>query len=127
MKRIVYWISIGSRALRLTAWGQEINDARPDRAKAHRTSTVRATRPANTGPMVGTHAYSGRSYSSIAPSRQRTYVTPRTSSNAIVSQDTRMRTFRDQNLSSNRYIDARSNMVVNRDRDLAVNRTRNFD
>ena len=127
MKRILYSISIGSLALALTAWGQGINDTRPDRAKAHRTSTVRATRPANTGSMVGTHGYSGRSYSSIAPSRQRTYVTPRTSSNAIVSQDARMRTFRDQNLSSNRYIGARSNMVVNRDRDLAVNRTRNFD
>src|SRR5436305_10044797 len=127
MKRILYSISIGSLALALTAWGQEINDARPDRAKAHRTSTVRATRPANTGSMAGTHGYSGRSYSSIAPSRQRTYVTPRTSSNAIVSQDERMRTFRDQNLSSNRYIDGRSNMVVDRDLHLAVNRRRDVD
>src|SRR5438094_5265487 len=126
MKRILYSICIGSLALALTAWGQGINDTRPDRAKAHRTSTVRATRPANTGTMVGTHGYSGRGYSSPAPSRQRTYVTPRTSSNAVVGQNARMRTVRDQNLSSNRYIGARSNMVVTRDRDVAGNQTRNL-
>src|SRR6266487_3046780 len=122
MKRILYSISIGSLALALTAWGQEINDARPDRAKVHRTSTVRAARPANTGSMVGAHGYSARSYSSTAPFRQRTYVTPRTSSNAIVSQDARMHTFRDRDLASNRYVGARSNTVVNRERNLATNR-----
>src|SRR5437773_6246297 len=127
MKRILYSICIGSLALALTAWGKEINDTRPDRAKTHRTSTVRAARPVNTGTMVGTPGYGARGYGLNAPFRQRTYATPRTSSNAVVSQDARMRTFPDQNLSSNRYIGARSNTVVNRDRDLAVNRTRNFD
>src|SRR5207249_6676688 len=122
MKRILYSICIGSLALALTAWGQEINDTRLDRAKAHRTSTVRAARPANTGAMAGAHGYSARGYSSNVPFRQRTYVTPRTSSNAVVSQDARMRTFRDQNWSSNRYIGPRNNTVANRDRDLAVNR-----
>ena len=122
MKRILYSIGIGSLALGLTAWGQQINDTTPDRAKAHRTSNVRATRPANTGPMTGTHRYT-----STAPVRQRTYMTPRTNSNAVVNQDARMRAFSQRNLSSNQDFRARSNVVVNRDRNFAINRTRNFD
>ena len=122
MKGILYSICIGSLALGLTAWGQQVNDTRPDRAKAHRTSTVRATRPANTGAMMG-----ARGYSSTAPYRQRTYVTPRTSSNAVIGQNARMRGYGERNLSSNRYIGTRSNVAVNRDRNLAINRTRNFD
>jgi len=122
MKRILYSTCIASLALALTAWGQQINDTRPDRAKAHRTSNVRATRPANTGAMMSTHRYA-----STAPFRQRTYMTPRTNSNAVVNQDARMRAFRERNLSSNRYIGARSNAAVDRDRNFAINRTRNFD
>ena len=122
MKRILYSICIGSLALALTAWGQQINDTRPDRAKVHRTSNVRATRPANTGAMMGTHRYT-----STAPFRQRTYMTPRINSNALVNQDARMRAFRQRNVSSNQDFRARSNVAVDRDRNLAVNRTRNFD
>jgi len=73
MKRILYSICIGSLALALTAWGQQVNDTRPDRAKAHRTSNVRATRPANTGATAG-----ARHYTPTAPVRQRTYTAPRT-------------------------------------------------
>ncbi len=122
MKRILYSTCIASLALALTAWGQQINDTRPDRAKAHRTSNVRATRSPNTGAMMSTHRYT-----STAPFRQRTYMTPRTNSNAVVNQDARMRAFRERNLSSNRYIGARSNAAVDRDRNFAINRTRNFD
>ena len=122
MKRILYSICIGSLALALTAWGQQINDPRPDRAKVHRTSNVRATRPANTGAMMGTHRYT-----STAPFRQRTYMTPRINSNALVNQDARMRAFRERNFSSNQDFRARNNVVVDRDRNFAINRTRNFD
>ena len=122
MKRILYSICIGSLALGLTAWGQQINDTRPDRAKAHRTSNVRASRPANTGAMMGAHRYT-----STAPFRQRTYTAPRTNPNAVVNQDTRMRAFRQRNFSSNQDFRARSNVVVDRDRNFAMNRTRNFD
>ena len=108
--------------LGLTAWGQQINDTRPDRAKAHQTSNVRATRPANTGAMMGAHRYT-----STAPFRQRTYTAPRTNPNAVVNQDTRMRAFRQRNFSSNQDFRARSNVVVDRDRNFAMNRTRNFD
>ncbi len=120
MKRILYSICIGSLALALTAWGQQINDTRLDRAKAHRTPNVRATRSPNTGAMMSTHRYT-----STAPFRQRTYMTPRTNSNAVVNQDARMRAFRERNLSSNRYIGARSNAAVDRDRNFAVNRRGN--
>src|SRR5713101_2903120 len=122
MKRILYSIYIGSLALALTAWGQQINDTRPDRAKVHRTSNVPATRPANTGAMTGAHRYT-----STAPFRQRTYMTPRTNSNAMVNQDARMRAFRERNFSSNQDFRARSNVAVDRDRNFAINRTRNPD
>ena len=122
MKRIIYSICVGSLGLALTAWGQQINDTTPDRAKAHRTSNVRASRPANTGAMMGAHRYT-----STAPFRQRTYVTPRTNPNAVVNQDARMSAFRQRNFSSNQDFRARSNVVVDRDRNFAMNRTRNFD
>ena len=108
--------------LGLTAWGQQINDTRPDRAKAHQTSNVRATRPANTGAMMGAHRYT-----STAPFRQRTYTAPRTNPNAVVNQDARMRAFRQRNFSSNQDFRARRNVVVDRDQNFAMNRTRNFD
>lgn len=122
MKRILYSICIGSLALALTAWGQQTNDTRPDRAKAHRTSNVRATRPANTGAMAGRHRYT-----STAPLQHRTYMTPHANSNAVVNQDARMRAFRQRNLSSNQELRTRSNVVADRDRNFAINRTRNFD
>src|SRR5436309_9485291 len=122
MKRIICSICIRSLALALTAWGQPINDTRPDRTKAHRTSNVRATRSANTGAMTGAHRYS-----STAPFRQRTYMTPRTNSNAAVNQETRMREFRERTLSRNQDFRTRSNIAVDRDRNFAVNRTRNFN
>src|SRR6266550_1304670 len=122
MKRTLCSVCIGTLALTLAAWGQPNNDTRPDRAKAHRTSNVRATRPANTGAMTGAHRYT-----STAPARQRTYMAPRHNSNAVVNQDARMRAFRQGNFSSNRDFRARSNVAVNRDQNFAVNRTRNFD
>src|SRR5436309_4756704 len=122
MKRIICSICIGSLTLALTAWGQPINDTRPDRTKAHRTSNVRATRSANTGAMTGAHRYTP-----TAPFRQRTYMTPRTNSNAAVNQEARMRAFRERNLSRNQDFRARSNIAVDRDRNFAINRTRNFN
>src|SRR6266516_6577002 len=122
MKRILYSICIGGLTLALTAWGQQINDTRPDRAKPHRTSNVRVARPANTGAMMGAHRYT-----STAPFRQRTYATPPANSSAVVNQDARMRAFRQRNFSSNQDFRARSNAIVNRDRNFAVSRTRNFD
>jgi hypothetical protein len=122
MNRILCSICIGSLALTLTAWGQPINDTRPDRAKAQRTANVRAARPANTGAMMGAHRFS-----STAPSRQRTYMAPRTNPNRVVNQDARMPAFRQQNFSSNRDFRARSTVAVDRDRNFALNRTRNFN
>ena len=123
MKRILFSIWVGSLGLALTAWGQQINNTTLDTAKAHRTtSNVRTTRPANTSAMMGAHRYT-----STAPFRQRTYMTSRTSSNAVVNQNVRMRAFRERNFSSNQDFRARSNVVVDRDRNVAMNRTRNFD
>src|SRR5947208_7565750 len=122
MKRILYSTCIASLALGLTAWGQPINDTRPDRVRAHRTSDVRVTRPANTGAMMGAHRYS-----STAPFRQQAYMTPRPNSNAVVSQNARMGAFRERNFSTNQDLRVRSNVAFDRDRNFAVNRRRNFD
>ncbi len=121
MKQILHSTCIAGLALTLTAWGQPINDTRPDRVRAHRTSDVRVTRPANTGAMMGAHRYT-----STAPFRQRAYMTPRPNSNAVVSQDARMRAFRERNFSSNQDFRARSNVAVDRDRNFAINQTRNL-
>jgi hypothetical protein len=118
MKRILYSICIGSVALALTAGAQQINDRRPDRAKAHPTSNVRVARPANMG---------ARHYTSTAPYRQRTYATPRTASNTAINQNAGMHAFRERNFTSNQDFRARNNVAVNRDRNFTVNRARNFD
>src|SRR5712664_3152247 len=120
MKRTLCLICIGSLALTLTAWGQPNNDTKPNRAKPQRTANVRATRPANTGAGRGAH-----SYNSTAPSRQRTYMTPRSNRNTMVNQDPRVRASRQRNFSSTRDFRARSNATADRDRNFAVNRTRN--
>src|SRR2546427_6752880 len=122
MNRTLCSICIGSLALTLTAWGQPNNDRRPDRAKAQRTSNVRATRPANTDAMTGAHRYAP-----TAPFRQRTYMAPRANRNAVVNQDARMRAFRQRNFSSNQDFRARRNVAIDRDQNFAMNRTRNFD
>src|SRR6266404_3775320 len=122
MKRTLCLICTGSLALTLTAWGQPNNDTKPNRAKSQRTANVRATRPANTGAIRGAH-----SYNSTAPSRQRTYMMPRSNRNAVVNQDARMREVRQRNLSSNRDFRGRNDLTTNRERNVAINRTRNFD
>jgi putative peptidoglycan binding protein len=122
MRRIIYSACIGSLALAVTAWGAQANDRRPDRAKAQRTSNVRAARPANTGASIG-----ARHYSSTAQYRQRAYTAQRTTSHAVVNRDARMRAYRERNLSRNQDVRARSNVAVNRNRNLAVNRARNVD
>ena len=120
MKRTLCLICIGSLALTLTAWGQPNNDTKPNRAKPQRTANVRATKPANTGAIRGAH-----SYNSTAPSRQRTYMTPRSNRNTMVNQDARVRASRQRNFSSTRDFRARSNATVDRGRNFAVKRTRN--
>ena len=122
MKRTLCLICIGTLALTLTAWGQPTKQARPERANAHRTANVRATRPANNAAMRG-----AQHHAATAPSRQRTYMASRTHPNRVVNQDARMRASRQRNVSSNRDFRARSNAAVNRNRNVAVNRARNVN
>jgi Putative peptidoglycan binding domain len=122
MKRTLCLICIGSLALTLTAWGQPTKHARPERAQAHRTANVRATKPANNAAMRGAHHYTA-----TAPSRQRTHMTARTHPNRVVQQDARMRESRQRNISSNRDLRARNSSAINRERNVAVNRARNVE
>jgi len=119
MKRTLCLICIGSLALTLTAWGQP-KQTKPERANAHRTANVRATRPANNAAMRGAHHYTA-----TAPSRQRTYTASRTHPNRVANQDARMRASSQRSVSSNRDFRARNNAAVNRERNVAVNQARN--
>ena len=121
MKRTLCLICIGSLALTLTAWGQP-KQTKPERANAHRTANVRATRPANNAAMRGAHHYTA-----TAPSRQRTYTASRTHPNRVANQDARMRASSQRSVSSNRDFRARNNAAVNRERNVAVNRARNVE
>ena len=134
MKRTLCLICIGTLALTLTAWGQPTKQ-RPERANAHRTANVRATRPANNAAMRGAHHYTA-----TAPSRQRTYMASRTHPNRVANNDARMRASRQRNVAVNRArnvevnrnrnaaeLRSRKNLATNRERNVAVNRARNVE
>ena len=122
MKSILYSACIGTLALALTAAAAQDNKRRPERARPqHRTATVQTTRPANTGAMR-----SARSYNSTAQHRQRSYMQPRTSSNAVVKQNTGLRAVRERNLARNermRERNAQRKQEFRARRDVAANRT----
>ena len=134
MKKIIYSVCIGTLALAVTAWGQQVNDnRRPARAKPQqRAANVHAARPANSGAMRA------HNYSSTAAYRQRAQMTaPRTRSNAVVNQN-QMRVSRERNQNQEfraqrpasttpATVRERNNVAVNRERNLATNRTRNFN
>ena len=132
MKRVLYSVCIGILALALTAGAAQDNKRKSERARPqHRTANVHAVRPANTGRTMSAHRNV-----SAAQYRQRSYVKPRTSSNAVVKHNTGLRAVRERNLARNERMRernvqrkqesrARSNVAVNRDRNVAVTRTRN--
>jgi Putative peptidoglycan binding domain len=145
MKRVLYSVCIGSLALALTAGAANDNKRKPERASPqHRTANVHAARPANTGRTMSVHRNV-----SAAQYRQRSYATPRTSSNAVVKHNTGLSAVRERNLARNermrdrnlavtrtndvnRYRNtnesrARNSVAVSRERNLAVNRTRNAE
>ena len=135
MKRILYSVCIGSLALALTAGpAQAARDKRTERAKPQeRTAKVHAARPANTGRTMSAHRDV-----STAQHRQQGYAKPRTSSNTVARQNSRMSTVRERNLARNERMRernfqrkqefrARRDVAVNRDRNVAVNRTRNLE
>jgi hypothetical protein len=133
MKAIGYSIIIGSLALALTAGAAQDNKKKSERARPqHRTANVHAARPASTGAMKSAHRNV-----STAPNRQRSYMAPRSNSNAAVHQNrmsavrernlARNEALRERNFQRNQEFRARRDAAFNRDRNVAVNRTRNFD
>jgi len=136
MKNIIlYSVCMGTLALAVTAWGEQVKDRRPARANASRAANVHAARPANSGAAMG-----ARHYNSTAHYRQRSYAAPRTNSNAVVNQNARTRASNQRNLAIHQDR-ARSNVAVKtpaarpasappaivRERNYAVNRTRNVN
>ena len=149
MKSILYSACIGTLALALTAGGAQAatdKNKRQERAKPqHRSANVQTARPANTGRNMSAHRNV-----SVAQSRQRSYTKPRTSSNAVVKQNTGLRPVRERNLARNERMRERNaqrkqefrarrdvaaktpaarpasaTAATARDRNSAVNRTRN--
>ena len=144
MKSILYSACIGTLALALTAGGAQAatdKNKRQERAKPqHRSANVQAARPASTGRSMAPHRDV-----SAAQSRQRSYAKPRTSSNAVVKQNTGLQGVRERNFARNERMRERNaqrkqefrarrdvaanrdqNVSVNRDRNVAINRDRNF-
>jgi len=149
MKRVLYSVCIGSLALALTAWGEQVNK-RSDRARPQRTANVHAARPATTHATMG-----ARHYNSTAQYRQRSYAKPRTSSAfnrgarpasatpATVRERNLARNerMRERNFQRKQEFRARRDVAVKtpaarpasttpataRERNLAVNRTRNAE
>ena len=130
MKRILYLTCIGSLALAVTAWGEEIKGATSVRGKA------RAARGASTAQTATRHgamvrsAGQMRTRSNVSPTRfrQNAYTTtPRSSS--ITTRDnlrnTRARTFRERNVTTNNQVRARDRVTLNRQRNFNTNRERN--
>ena len=137
MKSILYSACIGTLALVLTAGGAQAatdNNKRQERAKPQqRTANIHAARPANTSRTMAAHRNV-----SVAQNRQRAYAQPRTSSNAVVKQNTGLAAVRERNLARNERMRernaarnqefrARRDVAVNRNRNVAANRTRNTD
>jgi hypothetical protein len=123
MKSILYSAVIGSLAVALTAGAQQEKDKRSTRATPqHRSAAVQAARPAYTGRSMTAH----RSVSA-APSRQRAYTAPRTSSNFVANRNARLESMRERNAQRNQAFRERTNAAFNRDRNVAVDRTRNFN
>src|SRR5881398_3293555 len=122
MRRIIYSVCIGSLALALTAGAQPVNDRKPERAKPQaRTANVHAARPTNSGATMG-----ARHYNSTAQYRQRSYMAPRTRSNAVASQNQNARMRASNERSRSQEFRARNNMAINRNRNVAANGARNL-
>jgi Putative peptidoglycan binding domain. len=140
MKSILYSACIGTLALALTAGGAQAatdKNKRLERAKPQqRSAQVQAARPANTGRTTTMAAH--RNVSAAQNRQQRSYAKARTSSNAVVKQNTGLAAVRERNLARNERMRernaarnqefrARRDVAVNRDRNVAVNRARNID
>jgi len=133
MKQLLYSICIGSLALAVTAWGEQVKDTATVPAKAKTRGAAVQSTTTNRTAVRSTGAMRSQSHISTAPFRQRTYsVAPRTSSTTAANKNARVRTSRERNVSANAKVRTRSNVAVNRnrtvnrDRSLAVNRERNM-
>jgi hypothetical protein len=142
MKHILYSLCIGSLALAVTAWGQEVSNTKTKTKSSHTTAVrgsantraaARSTTHVSSQP-VRTHAVSSQP---VRTGRTRAYshVAPRTGSSAVAYRNNVRRTgattARERNaLAANRQrnlnINNQSNVFVNRGRNAAaVNRQRN--
>ena len=132
MKRIVYSICIGTLAVALTAWGEEIKTTPNAKGKAKANSSASVKKTTGGGSMRS--AGQVRTHHSVSSPRfsQRSYnATPKVSSIAVVRQNNlwsdRVHTFRERNLSTNNQVRARNDVAINQERNLSVNRRGNLN
>ena len=128
MKRILYSICIGSVALALTAQGATNNDdPNTKRGKARKAQTVQKGKAAAASPTVS-HSRQMKGQRNVTNERvrQRTNVTPRTTSNAVIRENNvrnnRVQTPRDRSVRNTNQVRARNDLTVNRERNARVNR-----
>ena len=128
MKRILYSICIGSVALALTAQGATNNDEpNTKRGKARKAQTVQKGKAAAASPTVS-HSRQMKGQRNVTNERvrQRTNVTPRTTSNAVIRENNvrnnRVQTPRDRSVRNTNQVRARNDLTVNRERNARVNR-----
>jgi hypothetical protein len=139
MKRILYSICIGSVALALTAQGATNNDEpNTTRGKARKAQTVQKKATAASPTVSHSRQMRGQRNVTNERFRQRTNVTPRTTSNAVIRENNlrnnRVQTVRNRSVRNTNQVRARNDLTVNRERNLrvnrggnvAVNRERNF-
>jgi len=131
MKRVIYSVCIGGVAVALTAGAQQTQYRRAERTRPQqRTAAVQTSRPGNTGAVR-----SPRSYYSAVPYGQRSSSVPRSGSNAMFNQNSRIQplrgqnaarsdALREQNFERNQQFRPQHDAAFNQQRNFAINRDR---
>jgi hypothetical protein len=132
MKRIIYSICVGTLALAVTAWGEQVKvDAKATaKAKTSRSASVQTRSYGHANTNVG-RVNTRQSFSTGTRVHQSTY---RANRSAMVKQHTTTNLnsnarvlARERNLRSNNQVRTRNYVATNRDRNVTTfNRNRNF-
>jgi len=135
MRRILYSVCIGSLALALTAWGEQVKNGKT-KSKSSTTTAVRGSANTRARTMAGSTTHvSSHPVRTRANMRASSNLTSRTGSSAVVHRNnvrrnvattTRGRNVLAANRQRNVNVNAQSNVFVNRGRNAAINRQRNF-
>lgn len=130
MKRILSSLCIGTLALALTAWGDEVNN-KSNKSRSSGNGGARAASTAGRTSVNTRAAVRSTNHVSSAGLRPRSYnVTRRTVSPTVAYRNsvrnTQAATVRERNLQTSGQFRGRNNQAVNRERNFNVNRQNNI-